>query len=102
MKVAESVTGTGRLRPLSPVGLGCARYAGLAYFQQEFCWVSPFPEPMSLIPRWRYMTDEAKALTKRTAVSALVVLVVLLVFRALVPWVLVAVVAWWIWKAVRR
>jgi hypothetical protein len=62
----------------------------------------PFPESMSLIPRWRFMTDEAKALTKRTAVSALVVLVVLLVFRALVPWVLVAVVVWWIWKAVRR
>jgi hypothetical protein len=55
---------------------------------------------MSLVPRWRYMTDEAKALTKRTAVSALVVLMVLLVFRALVPWMLVAVVAWWIWKAV--
>jgi hypothetical protein len=48
------------------------------------------------------MTDEAKALTKRTAVSALVVLLVLQVFRALVPWVVVALVAWWIWKAVRR
>ena len=57
---------------------------------------------MSLIPRWRYMTDEAKALTKRTAVSALVVLLVLVVFRALVPWVVVAVVVWWIWKAVRK
>jgi hypothetical protein len=57
---------------------------------------------MSLVPRWRYMTDEAKALTKRTAVSALVVLLVLLVFRALVPWVVLAVVAWWIWKAVRK
>ena len=57
---------------------------------------------MSLVPRWRYMTDEAKALTKRTAVSALVVLLVLVVFRALVPWVLVAVVAWWIWKAVSK
>lgn len=57
---------------------------------------------MTLIPRWRYMTDEAKALTKRTAVSALVVLVVLLVFRALVPWVLLAVAGWWIWKAVSR
>jgi len=57
---------------------------------------------MSLIPRWRFMTDEAKALTKRTAVSALVVLLVLMVFRALVPWVLVAVVAWWIWKAVSK
>jgi hypothetical protein len=57
---------------------------------------------MPLLPRWRYMTDEAKALTKRTAVSALVVLVVLLLFRALVPWVLVALVAWWLWKAVSK
>ena len=53
---------------------------------------------MSLVPRWRYMTDEAKALTKRTAVFALVVLMVLLVFRALVPWVVLGLVAWWIWK----
>lgn len=57
---------------------------------------------MSLVPRWRFMTDEAKALTKRTAVSAGVVLLVLLVFRALLPWVLLAVVGWWIWKAVSR
>jgi hypothetical protein len=57
---------------------------------------------MTLLPRWRYMTDEAKALTKRTAVSALVVLVVLLIFRSLVPWVLLAVAAWWIWKAVMK
>ncbi|MFT5340253.1 MAG: hypothetical protein ACI9IO_002008 [Cyanobium sp.] len=56
---------------------------------------------MALIPRWRFMTDEAKALTKRTGISALVVLLVWLVFRSLVPWVLLAVVAWWIWKAVR-
>jgi hypothetical protein len=57
---------------------------------------------MPLLPRWRFMTDEAKALTKRTAVSAAVVLLVLLVFRAMVPWVLLAVVAWWIWKAVSK
>ncbi|MEI8252088.1 MAG: hypothetical protein WCF98_13040 [Synechococcus sp. ELA057] len=57
---------------------------------------------MSLIPRWRYMTDEAKTLTKRTAVSALVVLFVLLVVRSLLPWVLLAVIVWWIWKAVTR
>jgi hypothetical protein len=48
------------------------------------------------------MTDEAKALTKRTAVTAGVVLLVLLVFRALVPWVLLAVVGWWIWRAVKK
>jgi hypothetical protein len=46
------------------------------------------------------MTDEAKALTKRTAVTAGVVLLVLLEFRALLPWVLLAVVGWWIWRAV--
>jgi len=48
------------------------------------------------------MTDGAKALTKRTAVSALVVLLVLMVFRALLLWVLVALVGWWVWKAVSR
>jgi hypothetical protein len=42
---------------------------------------------MPLLPRWRFMTEEAKALTKRTALSAGVVLVL---------------VAWWIWKAVRQ
>lgn len=57
---------------------------------------------MPLIPRWRYMTDEAKALTRRGAVSALVVLVVLLLFRSLLPWAFAALVAWWLWKAVRR
>jgi len=57
---------------------------------------------MSLVPRWRFMTDEAKALTKRSAVTAGVVLLVLLVFRALLPWALLAVVGWWIWKAVSR
>ena len=57
---------------------------------------------MSLVPRWRFMTDEAKALTKRSAVTAGVVLLVLMVFRALLPWALLAVVGWWIWKAVSR
>ena len=57
---------------------------------------------MSLVPRWRFMTDKAKALTKRTAVTAGAVLLVLLVFRALLPWALLAVVGWWIWRAVRK
>jgi hypothetical protein len=57
---------------------------------------------MPLLPRWRFMTDEAKALTKRTAVSAVVVLAALVLLRALLPWVVVAVIAWWIWKAVSK
>lgn len=48
------------------------------------------------------MTDEAKALTRRTAVSALVLLVVLLISRSLVPWVVAALALWWIWKAISR
>jgi hypothetical protein len=57
---------------------------------------------MALIPRWQYMTDEAKALTKRVAVSALVLLGAIVLLRSLLPWVVVVVVAWWIWRAVRR
>jgi len=57
---------------------------------------------MALIPRWRYMTDDAKALTKRLAVSALLLFGALLLLRALLPWVILAVVLWWIWKGVSR
>jgi hypothetical protein len=57
---------------------------------------------MSLVPRWRFMTDEAKVLTKRTAITAGLVLLVLLAFRVLVPWVLLALVGLWIWRAFRK
>ena len=57
---------------------------------------------MPLLPRWRFMTDEAKALTKRTAVSAAVMLVVLLLLRPLLVWVVLGVIGWWIWKAISR
>lgn len=57
---------------------------------------------MALVPRWRYMTDEAKAITKRTAITVGVVLAVLLLARFLLPWVLVALAGWWIWKTVSR
>jgi hypothetical protein len=36
------------------------------------------------------------------AVSALVVFGALLLLRALLPWVILAVVLWWIWKGVSR
>ena len=57
---------------------------------------------MPIVPRWRYMTDEAKALTRRVAVSALAVIGALVLLRALLPWVIVGVIAWWIWTAVKR
>jgi len=57
---------------------------------------------MALVPRWRYMTDDAKALTRHSAISAAVVLVALLLFRGLLPWIVLALLAWWIWKAINR
>ena len=48
------------------------------------------------------MTDDAKALTRRSAISAAVVLVALLLFRGLLPWIVLALLAWWIWKAINR
>ena len=57
---------------------------------------------MPLLPRWRFMTDEAKALTRRSAVSALLVLVGFLVFRSLLPWFVLAVVLWWLWRMLSK
>jgi hypothetical protein len=57
---------------------------------------------VALLPRWQFMTDEAKALVQRTAVSALVVVAAGLLFRALLPWVVLGLIAWWIWKAITR
>jgi hypothetical protein len=48
------------------------------------------------------MTDEAKALTKRSALSAGVLLLALLLFRTLLPWVVLGLLGWWIWKALNR
>jgi|TARA_B100001121_G_scaffold254090_1_gene231162 hypothetical protein len=57
---------------------------------------------MALIPRWQYMTDESKALVKRGAVSLLLVFVAVIVLRALLPWVLLAVIAWFVWTWLAR
>ena len=57
---------------------------------------------MALIPRWQYMTPESKALVKRGVVSLLVLLVASVVLRALLPWVLLALVAWFVWTWTKR
>ncbi len=53
---------------------------------------------MSLVPRWEVMTDEAKAIAKRIAVSALLVLLALWLVRALIPWVIVAICGYWAYR----
>ena len=44
------------------------------------------------------MTDEAKAMTKRIAVSAVVLLLAFWIFRALIPWVIVAICGYWAYR----
>ena len=48
------------------------------------------------------MSDEAKALTKRTTISAAVMLLVLLLLGPLLAWAVLGVIAWWIWKVISR
>ncbi|SAY38380.1 hypothetical protein [Candidatus Synechococcus spongiarum] len=53
---------------------------------------------MPLIPRWRFMTSEAKALVRTMGISIILLVVVLVVFRTLVgllwPMVLVGFLLW--------
>ena len=53
---------------------------------------------MSLVPRWEVMTNEAKALTKRIAVSVLVLLLAFWIVKALIPWVIVAICGYWAYR----
>lgn len=57
---------------------------------------------MPLLPRWRYMTEESKALSRRAGTSAAVIILGLLLFRGLLPWLLLGLVLWWLWSAIRR
>lgn len=57
---------------------------------------------MALLPRWQYMTEESKALVKRTAVGVVVLFLAALLLRALLPWVLLALILWFGWSWMRR
>ena len=57
---------------------------------------------MPLLPRWRFMTDEVKALTKRVAVSAVALVLAALLLRSLLPWMVLALVVWGLWRWTRR
>ena len=57
---------------------------------------------MPLLPRWRYMTPEAKALTRTVGISAAVVLFGLVLLRTLLPWMILALIIWWVLSAMNR
>lgn len=57
---------------------------------------------MPLIPRWRFMTSEAKSLVRTIGISAILLLLVLLVFRTLaglfLPILLVGFLVWLLFR----
>ena len=57
---------------------------------------------MPLLPRWGFMTDEAKTLTKRVAVSAVALVLAALLLRTLLPWMVLVLVVWGLWRWTRR
>ena len=57
---------------------------------------------MPLLPRWQYMTDQSKALVTRSVISVGVLLLAALLLRALVPWVLLALILWLVWQVMAR
>ena len=57
---------------------------------------------MPLVPRWRYMTPEAKALTRKVGISAAVLVLGLVLLRSLLPWMILALLIWWVLSAIRR
>ena len=57
---------------------------------------------MALIPRWQFMTDDAKSMVRTVGVSVVVLVLALLVLRMvsglLLPLALVGVVVWLVFK----
>ena len=57
---------------------------------------------MPLLPRWQFMTEQSKALVKRTAISVGVVVLVALILRSLLPWVMLVLLLWLAWNLLGR
>ena len=56
---------------------------------------------MAPLPRWDCMTDQSKAVVRRTAIGAGVLVIAAIVLRALLPWLVLALVAWLAWRVHR-
>ena len=56
---------------------------------------------MALIPRCRYMTPQARQQTRNAGITIGIVVLVL-ALRIPVAWLVLAMVAWWVWGRLRR
>ena len=57
---------------------------------------------MALIPRWQYMSDRSKAIVKNTAGTAVMLLIGVVLLRAFLGWIVLAVIIWAGWKYLNR
>ena len=53
---------------------------------------------MPLLARWQYMTDESKSMVKKVGFSALAMIFVMGIVRALLPLAVVGVGGYWAYK----
>ena len=56
---------------------------------------------MALIPRWRYMTPQARRQTRNAGITIGIV-VLALALRIPILWLLLALAAWWLWGRLQR
>ena len=56
---------------------------------------------MALIPRWRYMTPQARQQTRNAGITIGIV-VLALALRIPLVWWLLALAAWWLWGRLQR
>ena len=57
---------------------------------------------MPLLPRWQYMTDESKSMVKKVGFSALAMIFVMGIVRALLPLAVVGVGGYWAYKLLSK
>ena len=53
---------------------------------------------MPLLPRWQHMTDESKSIVKKVGFSALAIIFVMGIVRALLPLAVVGLGGYWAYK----
>ena len=54
---------------------------------------------MALIPRWKYMTPEAKALSKKIGIGLTILVVIIWLFKGLLPWFIGGLILIWFIKS---
>ena len=57
---------------------------------------------MPLLPRWQYMTDESKSMVKKVGFSALAMIFVMGIVRALLPLAVVGVGGYWAYSFLEK